>query len=163
MHTKEDDKIWRKDFPIRKLDAMQITRRDFAKFLCLVSGGLTLGNFWVLFKAWLTGKNELKQERWVCHKEEVPLGGTKSFMFTGSDIPYILIRTVDDQWYAYEQKCTHLSCAVFYNPEQNKIECPCHKGFFDVQTGAVLQGPPPRPLPKLKVKIEHEKVGVERS
>lgn len=168
MHIEENKKIgdnkniWSKDFPIRRMEAMQITRRDFAKFLCLVSGGLTLGNLWVLFKAWRGGTAKaMRTQHWICNQDEVPLGGTKSFVLPDSDIPYILIRTVDNQWYAYEQKCTHLSCAVFYNPEMNKIECPCHKGFFDVKTGAVLQGPPPRPLPKLAVQIIDQKVSVQ--
>jgi len=29
------------------------------------------------------------------------------------------------------------------------IECPCHKGVFAADTGAVIAGPPPRPLPRV--------------
>lgn len=161
-NIQENKPVWRKDFPIRRQDALQISRREFAKFLCLVSGGLALGNLWVLWKAWRVRQNSSPPvEQEICSVTEVPLGGTKSFML--GDIPYILIRTIDNQWYAYEQKCTHLSCAVFYNPQLDKIECPCHKGFFDVKTGAVLQGPPPRPLPKLAVKLSADKVIVIHS
>jgi Fe-S-cluster-containing dehydrogenase component len=42
-----------------------------------------------------------------------------------------------------------LSCAVYYSQEDNRLECPCHKGFFSIADGSVLQGPPSRPLPKI--------------
>ncbi|HJT72659.1 MAG TPA: Rieske (2Fe-2S) protein, partial [Chitinophaga sp.] len=61
---------------------------------------------------------------------------------------------------AYEQKCTHLSCAVFYKPGSGKIECPCHNGWFDAMTGEVLQGPPPRPLPRLEVQVRGNEIFV---
>jgi Rieske Fe-S protein len=38
---------------------------------------------------------------------------------------------------------------VYYEKERNRLECPCHEGYFSVRTGAVLQGPPPRPLPRV--------------
>jgi Rieske Fe-S protein len=38
---------------------------------------------------------------------------------------------------------------VYYAREKNRLECPCHEGYFSVNTGAVLQGPPPRPLPRV--------------
>src|SRR5918994_391750 len=46
-------------------------------------------------------------------------------------------------------KCTHLSCAVFYVAGARRLECPCHEGYFAVEDGSVLQGPPPRPLPRV--------------
>ena len=62
-----------------------------------------------------------------------------------------MVRKPDGQLVAYSQKCTHLSCAVFYSKDNNRLECPCHEGYFSVETGRVLQGPPPRPLPKIRV------------
>jgi hypothetical protein len=32
---------------------------------------------------------------------------------------------------------------------RNRLECPCHEGYFAVEDGRVLQGPPPRPLPRV--------------
>jgi Rieske Fe-S protein len=63
--------------------------------------------------------------------------------------PCIMIRTADETYVAYSQVCTHLSCAVFYSQASKNIECPCHKGVFAADTGAVLAGPPPRPLPRV--------------
>ena len=64
------------------------------------------------------------------------------------------MRTGTDSYVAYSQKCTHLSCAVFYTRERNRLECPCHQGYFSIADGAVLQGPPQRPLPRVVMEIE---------
>lgn len=151
MATDNKDNHWKEDFPIQQLDATQVSRRDFAKFLCLVSGGLAAGSGYVAAKANFFPPEKVQGEHFVCKKEELPQGGTKSFVIAGSTIPYVLIRTENDDYRAYEQKCTHLSCAVFYMPKSGKIECPCHNGWFDALTGEVLAGPPPRPLPRLDV------------
>ena len=47
---------------------------------------------------------------------------------------------------AYSQKCTHLSCAVYYQPERERLYCPCHEGVFDPVTGEPVAGPPQRRL-----------------
>jgi Rieske Fe-S protein len=38
---------------------------------------------------------------------------------------------------------------VYYAREKNRLECPCHEGYFSIKDGSVLQGPPPRPLPRV--------------
>ncbi|HEU5079079.1 MAG TPA: Rieske (2Fe-2S) protein [Opitutaceae bacterium] len=148
------------DFPIERVEAEHVTRREFAKFLCVVSGGLAFGNAWVAVKDKLFPPFVIKGEFRVCGVDEVPIGGTHPFQIEGTKMPFILIRTRNDEWYAYEQKCTHLGCAVFYSPEHDQIECPCHNGWFEVRTGAVIQGPPPRPLPSLAVIIRDGSVFV---
>jgi Rieske Fe-S protein len=85
----------------------------------------------------------------VAAMDEIPVGGVKTFNYPSSDDPCLLVRTADDQYVAYSQKCTHLSCAVYYEKEQKRLECPCHQGFFSIADGAVLQGPPQRALPRV--------------
>jgi Rieske Fe-S protein len=75
------------------------------------------------------------------------VGGVKLFQY--ADDQCILVRIGETSYAAYSQKCTHLSCAVYYEREKNRIECPCHEGYFSVEDGSVLQGPPTRPLPKV--------------
>jgi len=58
----------------------------------------------------------------------------------------------------HSQKCTHLSCAVYYSQASNQLECPCHQGFFPIKDGAVLQGPPSRPLPRIVLETRGEQV-----
>ena len=142
------------DFPIERVEAEHVSRREFAKFLCLVSGGMAVGSGWVAVKDRLFPPHRIHGEAFVCNAAEVPLGGTRLFSVAGSKTGFILIHLNDGSWRAYEQKCTHLSCAVFYQPQADKIQCPCHNGWFDARTGLVLQGPPPRPLPHLDVVIK---------
>ena len=161
MPDKNNKENWKKDFPIHKQDATQVSRRDFAKFLTLVSGGLMVGSGLVAAKAYLDPKEKVQGEHFICDKNDVPVGGTRGFVIEGSTIPYILIHLENGEFRAYEQKCTHLSCSVFYAPGSGKIECPCHKGFFDAMTGEVLEGPPPRALPKLEVFFKENNVVVK--
>lgn len=160
-NTKNNDKNWKKDFPINKQDATQVSRRDFAKFLTLVSGGLMAGSGLVAAKAYLLPKEKVQGEHFICNKDEVPEGGTRPFVLEGSLIPYILIHLENGEFRAYEQKCTHLSCSVFYAPGTGKIECPCHHGFFDAMSGQVLAGPPPRALPRLEVFFKENQIFVK--
>lgn len=148
------------DFPLERVEAEHVSRREFAKFLCLVSGGMAVGSGWVAVKDKLFPPFRIAGEAFVCRTTDVPVGGTHPFQVEGSKTPYILIRPSEDEWFAYEQKCTHLSCAVFYAPSEGKIQCPCHNGWFDARTGQVLQGPPPRPLPHLVVTVRNDEVFV---
>ncbi|UPK72227.1 Rieske (2Fe-2S) protein [Chitinophaga filiformis] len=156
----EKEPNWKRDFPIERTAATKVSRRDFARFLCLVSGGLATGSAYVAVKANFFPQEAVKGEHFVCKATGVPRGGTRSFVIEGSSIPYILIHLEDGSWRAYEQKCTHLSCAVYYKPGSGQIVCPCHEGFFDALTGEVLAGPPPRPLPALEVVLNGEDVFV---
>lgn len=151
---------WETDFPHERVEATHVSRREFAKFLCLVSGGLAAGTAFVAVKDKLIPPHRIEGEHLVCRLGDVPVGGTRAFVVPGSTTPYILIHLETGEWRAYEQKCTHLSCAVFYQPKSGKIECPCHNGWFDARTGAVLQGPPPRPLPQLAVILRGEEIFV---
>jgi len=148
------------DFPIERVEAEHVSRREFAKFLCLVSGGMAVGTGWVAVKDKLFPAHRIEGEVFVCKTTNVPPGGTHPFHVPDSRTPYILIHLNDGTWRAYEQKCTHLSCAVYYQPKADKIECPCHNGWFDARTGSVLQGPPPRPLPHLEVTLKGDDIYV---
>jgi nitrite reductase/ring-hydroxylating ferredoxin subunit len=112
-------------------------------------------------KPFFSDDKTIGEKQKICAKNDIPVGGTKSFVLKNDSVPYILIHTEEGEFYAYEQKCTHLSCAVYYKPGTLKIECPCHNGWFDVKTGEVLQGPPPRPLKKLVVTLQGDDIFVQ--
>lgn len=59
-----------------------------------------------------------------------------------------------ENFIVYNGRCTHLGCNYSFDEEEQVFRCPCHTGFFDVKTGAVLGGPPPRALDLLQVKVE---------
>jgi Rieske Fe-S protein len=58
-----------------------------------------------------------------------------------------------EKFIAYNGHCTHLGCHYTFDKDLKTFACPCHRGQFDVKTGAVLAGPPPRPLDKLVCEV----------
>jgi nitrite reductase/ring-hydroxylating ferredoxin subunit len=140
--------LWRSEFPLRTGEERYVTRRQFSRFLLLTSLGMFVGNLWILVRSWWRGETAYPL-RSVAHVSEVPVGGVKLFRYPGPDDPCLLIRTAPETFVAYSQKCTHLSCAVFHAAEAGRLECPCHEGYFSIADGRVLQGPPPRPLPRV--------------
>jgi len=54
---------------------------------------------------------------------------------------------------AFERGCTHEGVNVNFDPGTHTLVCPAHGAIFDSATGAVIQGPATRPLPKVAVKI----------
>jgi Rieske Fe-S protein len=140
--------LWREEVPVHGADETYVNRRQLAKFLVLTSLGMFVGNLWVLVRSWLA-RTPAFPAREVARVGELPVGGVKLFRYPGPDDPCILVRYGADEYAAYSQKCTHLSCAVYYSAENRRIECPCHEGYFSVRDGRVLQGPPQRPLPRV--------------
>ena len=140
--------LWREEFSISRADERYVSRRQLAKFLTLGSLGMFAGNLWILMRSWLRTPAAY-QPSVVATTGEIPVGGVKLFQYPKQGDQCIMVRTADDSYVAYSQKCTHLSCAVFYAREENRLECPCHQGYFSITDGSVLQGPPTRPLPRV--------------
>ncbi len=150
FHRRSVEPLWQDEFSISTADECYVNRRQFTKFLVLTSLGMFVGNLWILAKAWLA-RPTVYPVRTVAWLGELPVGGVKLFRYPGPRDPCIMIRTEEDTYVAYSQKCTHLSCAVYYSAPHRRLECPCHEGYFSVRTGQVLQGPPPRPLPRVRL------------
>jgi nitrite reductase/ring-hydroxylating ferredoxin subunit len=159
----KEEPLWRDEFSVQSATEKYVARRQFAKFLVLTSLGMFIGNLWILVRSWFSGKAVFVPQT-IAGLNEVGIGEVKLFSYPTADDPCIMIRTAADRFVAYSQKCTHLSCAVYFAKEQNRLECPCHEGYFSVDDGSVLQGPPPRPLPRVMLKREGDAVvatGVE--
>ena len=144
---------WRKDFPIEWNADNYITRREFTKFLVMASGAMCVGNGYVAAQR-LRHRGERLPTVAVAAVGEIPVGTAKLFRYPTEDVPAVLIRLGEDHYVAFLQRCTHLSCPITYNPEGQQLECPCHNGVFDAASGRVLSGPPPRPLPRIALRIE---------
>ena len=56
---------------------------------------------------------------------------------------------------AYSAVCTHTGCDIWdWQPASSTIKCPCHFSEFDLKESArVLNGPAPRRLPALPLKV----------
>src|ERR1700747_2344863 len=141
--------LWREEFSVFTSDERYVTRRQFAKFLTLASLGMFVGNLWVLAKAYFAKPPSFRSVE-VGKVGEIPVRGVKLFTYPTPKDHCILIRTGEDEYVAYSQKCTHLSCAV----------------YFSAKDGSVLQGPPPRPLPQITLERNGARllaVGVKES
>jgi Rieske Fe-S protein len=144
----EQEPLWREEFSVFKADERYVSRRQLTKFLTLASLGMFAGNLWILVKSYFR-KAKTYRRSTVARAGEIPVGGVKLFQYPAQGEQCIMVRTSEDSYVAYSQKCTHLSCAVLYSREQNRLECPCHQGYFSILDGSVLQGPPTRPLPRV--------------
>jgi nitrite reductase/ring-hydroxylating ferredoxin subunit len=140
--------LWRDEFSVFSSDEKYVSRRQFSKFLVLTSMGMFVGNLWILVRSWFSRKPFYPVTA-IASAGEIPIGGVKLFPYPNLQEQCILLRTGTDTYVAYSQKCTHLSCAVFYSASKDRFECPCHNGAFSVQDGSPLQGPPRRPLPRV--------------
>ena len=143
---------WKRDFPYESAGEDDVTRREFARYLVAGAGVMAAGNLgiaaWTQLRAINTG-----EPRQVVALADVAIGGTHLFRYPTDADPAILLRVADREVVAFSQKCTHLGCVVFYEAEEERWHCPCHEGNFDVRTGAVISGPPPRPLGRIDVEI----------
>ena len=74
--------------------------------------------------------------------------------------PGILVKTPDGELRAFTAICTHLACVVGWQESGQYIQCPCHDGRFNAQTGAVISGPPPAPLPPVDVVVDGDDIYV---
>ncbi len=68
---------------------------------------------------------------------------------------FYLVRLDDSGFMAIYRRCTHLGCAVPYDPGEGKFVCPCHGSAF-TQDGEVLNQPAPRPLDLFTLSINAE-------
>ena len=148
LRRSSSEPLWREEFSVRTADERYVTRRQLTKFLVLTSFGMFVGNLWILVRSMFSKAPSYPQQT-VARIGEIPVGGVKLFTYPTNNDHCILVRTSENEYVSYSQKCTHLSCAVYYSQEDNRLECPCHKGFFSIAVGSVLQGPPSRPLPKI--------------
>lgn len=80
-------------------------------------------------------------------------GGFLLFYYPTERDPAILVRGPEGGFHAYSQSCTHRSCSVHFSREHCRLECPCHLGAYDLRTGAVLGGPPQRPLDRITLAV----------
>jgi len=100
----------------------------------------------------------------VANSQEVRVNESLLFEYPHKDRPALLVHLPSGDFAAYDALCTHLGCQVHFNKvavkgwegDPRQIFSPCHGGVFEPGTGKVLDGPPPRPLPKIRLEIEEQ-------
>lgn len=148
------------------------TRRFFLKFFISTSAILTVMPFAPMVSFFFTPKKaETVQEKKIANIKDVPVGSTMVFFYPGEEdqdrsflthlTPELLEKAqsegrdefVVDSFVALNSICTHLRCPAEL-PKGDEIICVCHGGHFDAVDGTVLAGPPPRPFPMVRLRIE---------
>jgi len=147
------------DFPYERDEEAQVTRREFCNFLGLTSAALFLGAGGFAAKAAIDArKSEVFAAAPIDGSDTLAPNSSLNFNYPTQTDSAILVRTNDGAYHAYGQKCTHLSCPVYYSRDHERLECPCHEGAFNAATGDVLYGPPPRALDAIAVEVRDGKV-----
>jgi len=160
----EAQPAWRQDFPIDWPQDLYVERRDFVKFLVLTSAAFTAGQLWIAAENWYRRRSGQPAVLRIAGVDTVPVGGSVAFMYPDEKEPCLLVRLTSNEFVAFNQKCTHLSCAVIPRLEEGSFFCPCHEGRFDLRTGVPIAGPPRRPLTRIVLErrgAEIFAVGVE--
>jgi cytochrome b6-f complex iron-sulfur subunit len=134
-------------------------RRDFLKLSWGIAGAVALGESIFVGLKFLSPR--------VAEGEfgSVINAGAVDQFPTGSVTPFnagrfFLVRLPDGGFLALHQRCTHLGCAVPYDPVSGQFVCPCHGSAFTMD-GQVLNPPAPRPLDQFPIVIEEGAVMVD--
>jgi Rieske Fe-S protein len=139
-----------------------ISRRDFMKATVYFVGGIVGAAVGVPAVGYLI-EPALKgggKEAWI------PVGKLTDMPEIGKPYPFSFTRVQVNGWertstshggfvirksespediLVLNSRCTHLGCTVNWMDDQDVFRCPCHDATFS-EDGAVLDGPPPRPL-----------------
>jgi len=154
---------WREDFPIEQECDDFITRRDFVRFLGLVSAGFAVGNASILVKS-LDDEEGPFPEVDIPEAANLANGSWLVFAYPDPKTPAMLVRREGGDYVAFLQKCPHLACPVSYHKsdehEGECLRCHCHNGRFDIDSGKGTQGPPRelRPLRQVVLRVEPGRV-----
>src|SRR5215472_11825896 len=144
------------DFPIEWEGDHYVSRREMVKFLSLGSALLAISTWATAFAKRFVRKDSA-DVRLLGPVKELEQNGHMLFRYPTADSPCIAIRTPEGKLVAYSQVCTHLSCAVVYNKDDNGLFCPCHHGLFNL-AGQPIAGPPTRPLPRVTLEQRGDKI-----
>ena len=91
-------------------------------------------------------------EKVVGKASDVPDNTGKIFQFNKDKV---IVINDNGKLTACSAVCTHLGCLVHWDNAQNLIACPCHGAKYK-QTGEIISGPQPLPLPAFKARVEGE-------
>ena len=108
------------------------------------------------------GEDVMADDFPVLEAAKVMVRGTKAVLVRLDESKLVDRAGSEQGFVAYESKCTHLGCQVYFlagttpigEYPDGLIYCPCHQGAFDPARGAkVVFGPPPQPLPRIPIRV----------
>jgi nitrite reductase/ring-hydroxylating ferredoxin subunit len=144
-------KRWRAEFPYH-WDADDLVSRYQLLHLAVYTSGALFLSTAVIALLGLIRRAPPAEARPIARASEVPEGQAVYFNYPEPDDQAMLLHLPGGRFVAYSQKCTHLSCSVYYQPERERLYCPCHEGVFNPLTGDPVAGPPQRRLPQVRLR-----------
>lgn len=140
------------------LEQKEISRRGFVGMLMAASAAFAAASAPLVASAAREGAGEATRvtagdQVALAKLADLPEGKTVRFAYPGPDDKAVLIHLPGGELRAWSEECTHLGCAVYWDPGKVQLVCPCHKGFFNPVTGAPISGPPKRALPGIQLEI----------
>ena len=151
------------------------SRRGFLKWISALGGGVYAALLGVpVVRAFVSPLATVEsKENWAKVADDIAV------IDLGTPTKLDFVQIIDDAWVetremnsiwvitedgehfkAFSGQCTHLGCGYGFDKENGTFFCPCHHGVFDVKTGDVLSGPPPRKLDELAVEIRDSAIFV---
>ncbi len=148
---------WQSEFPYRWDADDIVSRRELLNFAVYSSGALFVATA-ILAGLGFKRAEQAGAPQPVAHLADLRPGSAVYFNYPTATLgdEAMLLHLPDGRLVAYSQTCTHLSCGVFYQPDQDRLFCPCHDGVFDPGTGDPIAGPPQRRLAQITL---HEEGG----
>lgn len=137
---------WREEFPYTWERDAAVSRRELLRLAVVTSSALFAGTV-VLSVLGLRDDRKRGTPKAISGGLELEEGKALYFAYPGGDDQAVLLNLQGQGFVAYSQKCTHLSCSVYFDGEE--LICPCHDGKFDARTGEPIAGPPQRRLPRI--------------
>lgn len=146
-------KRWQSAFPYH-WDADELVSRRELLTLAVSTSGALFASTALLAAFGLTRRLEVEREQPIIRASELPEGGAHYFEYPEPGDQAVLLHLPGGRFVAFSQTCTHLSCSVYYQPERNRLYCPCHEGVFSPENGDPLAGPPQRRLAQIVLRQE---------
>ena len=143
-------RTWRREFPYHWDRDEAISRRELLNFAVYASGALFAATAVIAGIGFLRRASTAAPKA-IARVTDVPQGQAVYFQYPSDALgdEAMLLHLPNGQFVAYNQTCTHLSCGVFYQPERQRLFCPCHEGVFSPDTGEPTAGPPQRRLTRI--------------
>ncbi|MBZ0294588.1 MAG: Rieske (2Fe-2S) protein [Anaerolineae bacterium] len=142
-----------------QIESQDPSRRDFLKVAWAATGALAFAGTGAMTLSFLTPRvveGKFGGMFTVGTVDEFPAGSVTPF----TEGRFYLVRMEDGGFLALYRKCTHLGCAVPWDPAQGKFICPCHASAFE-NDGNVINPPAPRPLDRFPVIITDGMISVD--
>lgn len=116
-------------FNIRRDKELELNRRGFIASSLSLMGVLFVSSTPLLALSKSREEEAHDSEVFIINEKDIAIGESFSFSYPDENDSAILVRISEKEYRAYNSKCTHLMCPVYWEKDTGKLTCPCHNGF----------------------------------